>query len=157
MNLVLGSDHRGYQYKAHLVKALQKPGVQIYDVGAFGDQISVDYPEYSRRLAADVNFYQREPSPAFGILVCGSGHGVAMAANRVPGIRAATCRTVEDAIAAREHNNANVVTIGADFTDLNSATRIVRAFIGAVFDGGERHCRRVDMIDQIVDNTPTRF
>jgi ribose 5-phosphate isomerase B len=150
MLIVVGSDHRGFEYKEALSSILEKHSHQAIDVGPYNNQISVDYPEYASRLAAEINYWHNKNHVAFGVLVCGSGIGVAMAANRVPGIRAATCRTITDAKMARLHNNANVVCIGADVTDLNMASVIVRAFIDSPFDGGKRHQRRVDQLDWIV-------
>jgi ribose 5-phosphate isomerase B len=146
MKIVFGNDHRGAEYKKGLMaKVLEWGGLveMTYNVGS-DTADSVDYPTFSKAAADKIN-----EGYNFGVLVCGSGIGIGIAANRYKGVRAATCRSVEDAVMAREHNNANVVCIGADVTDFNVACSIVRAFIETPFDGGDRHVRRVNMIDDL--------
>lgn len=143
--IIIGSDHRGKHLKDIIYTSLSEWNKieTVADVGPFEEE-SVDYPEYARLVAQGVQDMYN-----FGVLVCGSGFGVAIAANRYDGVRAITCRTKHEAFAARLHNNANVVCIGADFTDINAAINIVHQFITAPFDGGERHVRRVEMIDEL--------
>lgn len=146
MKVVFGNDHRGAQYKKDLmIKVMEWDGLveQTFNVGS-DTADSVDYPKFSADAARVLN-----NSHDFGVLICGSGIGIGIAANRHKGVRAATCRSVEDAVMSREHNDANIVCIGADVTDFNAACAIVKAFIETPFDGGDRHQRRIDMIDDL--------
>lgn len=144
MNIFIGSDHRGWLLKNLAITApISFPeDWKFVDCGPVERVESYDYPESAHEVAKRVS----EIEDSFGVLICGSGIGVAITANKTPGIRAATCRTVEDAFGTRSHNNANVVCIGADVTDMNSAFNIIRTFINTPFEGG-RHQRRVDMIE----------
>ena len=143
MKLIFGNDHRGVKYKQQLmIKVMEWDGLveQTYNVGS-DKADSVDYPNVSGALADAM------ADGDFGVLICGSGIGISIAANRYTGIRAATIRTVEDAVMAREHLDANVVCIGADVSDFNRVCAIIKAFITTPFTGEERHQRRVDLID----------
>ena len=135
--IYIASDHRGMKLKKLLLGV-----IEASDRGPFNDE-SVDYPVYARKVADVIAI---EPDHRRGILICGSGIGVAMAANKIPGIRAATCRTVADAVGTRLHNDANIVCIGADVTNPNDAFDIVQAFLTTEFEGG-RHQIRVDLIE----------
>lgn len=142
MNLIIASDHRGAQLQTILAKYFSEQmnmTVRVCTVNI----APVDYPDVSRDVASPISqgHYDR------GILICGSGLGVAIAANRYPRVRAVTCRSADDAIAARTHNDANVLCLGADFTDVNAAMRIARAFMETTFDGDERHMRRIEKIE----------
>jgi ribose 5-phosphate isomerase B len=143
MRIALGADHAGYELKDKIREHLKLRGIDVRDKGTnSGD--SVDYPDYARLVARDV----KQGRADLGILVCGSGIGMSMAANKVPGIRAATVSTEHEAQVSREHNNANVLALGARITPADQALKIVDAWLAAVFAGG-RHQRRVEKIAAI--------
>lgn len=135
----LASDHAGLALKAHLVRILSEKGLDVADDGTRTPE-SCDYPLYAHKLCAAV-----EREGCLGILICGTGIGMSMAANRHPGIRAALCTSELQASLARRHNNANVLCLGARITGMELAQAIVEAFLGGSFEGG-RHQRRVDML-----------
>ena len=138
--IALGSDHGGFDLKEKLKPYLQELGYEVRDFGCFSET-SVDYPDYARAVAESVS--KRE---AFGgIMIDGAGIGSCMVANKVPGIRAAMCYDVNSAINSREHNNANVLTLGGRILDLALAKEIVKTWLETPF-GGDRHQRRVDKI-----------
>ena len=143
MRIALASDHAGYVEKEQLKPLLNELGVEFEDLGTVSED-SVDYPEYARKVAEKVSHGEVEQ----GLLVCGSGTGMAIAANKVPGVRAAVAWTPEIARLAREHNNANVLSIGARVTPPDDIAKIVRAWFDAKFEGG-RHERRVEGITKI--------
>jgi ribose 5-phosphate isomerase B len=140
MRVALGADHAGYQLKDQIKQHLQLQGIDVRDEGTSSPE-SVDYPDYARAVARDV----REQRADLGILVCGSGIGMAIAANKVDGIRAANVSTEYEAQMSREHNNANVLALGARIINPDEAFRIVDKWLGAQFAGG-RHERRVEKI-----------
>lgn len=143
MRIALASDHAGYAEKEHLKPLLKELGVDFEDLGTASDE-SVDYPEYARKVAEKVSKGDVEQ----GLLVCGSGTGMAIAANKVPGVRAAVAWTADVARLAREHNDANVLSLGARVTPPDELPKIVRAWFDAKFAGG-RHQRRVEEISKI--------
>lgn len=138
--VAIGGDHAGYDYKASLVKYLEEKGFQLKDMGTY-DNKSVDYPDFAHPVARAVE--KREVSS--GILLCGSGNGVAITANKHQGIRAAICWLPELAKLARQHNNANVICIPCRFVSLETAKEMVDIFLNTSFEGG-RHQNRVDKI-----------
>jgi ribose 5-phosphate isomerase B len=140
MRIALGADHAGYELKDKIREHLKSRGIDVRDKGTNSGE-SVDYPDFARLVARDVNQGRAD----LGILVCGSGIGMSMAANKVPGVRAATVSTEHEAQVSREHNNANVLALGARITPADQALKIVDAWLAAVFAGG-RHQRRVDKI-----------
>jgi ribose 5-phosphate isomerase B len=140
MRIALASDHAGYAEKEQLKPLLKDLGVDFEDLGTASDA-SVDYPEYARKVAEMVSHGDAEQ----GLLVCGSGIGMAIAANKVPGVRAAVAWNEETARLAREHNDANVLSIGARVTPADEIPKIVRAWFSAKFAGG-RHAQRVEKI-----------
>jgi len=143
MRIALASDHAGYAEKEQLKPLLKDLGVEFEDLGTVSED-SVDYPEYARKVAGKVSHGEVEQ----GLLVCGSGTGMAIAANKVAGVRAAVAWTPEIARLAREHNDANVLSIGARVTPAGEIPNIVRAWFDAKFAGG-RHERRVEEITKI--------
>ena len=145
MIVSIGSDHAGFVYKEAIKAMLVDDGYDVVDVGT-NDAASVDYPEYGVAAARVVQSGKAE----FGVLVCGSGIGIEIAANKVDGIRAANCVTVEMAQTARAHNNANIVAIGQRLINLELAKEIVRTFLNTPFEGG-RHERRVEKIHTLGD------
>jgi ribose 5-phosphate isomerase B len=143
MRIALGADHAGVHVKEAIKTYLEGAGHTITDAGTWSEE-SVDYPDYAKKVAEAVAHGEAE----LGILSCGSGIGMAMAANKVPGIRAAVVNDLITARAAREQNNANVVAIGGRLVDGTQAVEIVRAFLAAAFKGG-RHQRRIDKIAEM--------
>ncbi len=137
----MGSDHAGYDVKARVLDHLRERGYAVIDHGAWSGD-SVDYPDFIHPVAGDVT----SGEASFGVIMCGSGSGAAMTANRHRGIRAAICWTDELARLARQHNNANVLSIPARFVDIDTALSMTDAFLSAEFEGG-RHTRRVDKIE----------
>ncbi len=140
MNIAIGCDHAGYEYKEKLIKHLEKKGFSIQDYGTHSKD-SVDYPDFVHPVAKRVSSGKSK----FGILICGSGNGVSMTANKHKKIRAALCWTTELASLARQHNNANILSIPARFVDRRTATLMVNKFLSTDFEGG-RHKRRVKKI-----------
>jgi ribose 5-phosphate isomerase B len=143
MKVALGADHAGYEEKERLKPVLKELGIEFEDFGAVSTD-SVDYPDFAAKVArkvADGEFDQ-------GLLVCGSGTGMAIAANKVHGVRAAVAWNEETARLAREHNDANVLAVGARTTPENEIPKIVRAWFETKFAGG-RHQRRVEKISEL--------
>lgn len=143
MKIAIAADHAGYEEKEQLKPLLDELGIQYEDLGTVSPE-SVDYPDYARKVADEVASGHVDQ----GLLVCGSGTGMAIAANKVPGVRAAVAWNEEIARLAREHNDANVLSLAARFTPFEEISRIVRAWFAAKFDGG-RHSRRVQKIREI--------
>lgn len=143
MKIAIASDHAGFEEKERLKPLLNELGIEFEDLGTVSTE-SVDYPDYARKVAEEVAQGKVEQ----GLLVCGSGTGMAIAANKVPGVRAAVAWSEEIARLAREHNDANVLALGARTTPTEELPGIVRAWFGAKFDVG-RHARRVDKIREI--------
>ncbi len=140
MTIAIGCDHAGPVYKKKILDILEEQNITVIDKGTHtGD--SVDYPDFAHPVAQLVDRGEAD----LGILICGSGNGVAMTANKYSKVRAALCWTTEIAALARQHNNANVITIPARFTSEWQATEIVKTFLSSEFEGG-RHGRRVDKI-----------
>lgn len=140
MKIAIGGDHAGFEYKQNLIQLLEVAGHEVKDFGPFSDA-SVDYPDFAHPLAASVESGANE----IGILICGSGNGVAITANKHQQIRAALCWTVELGALARQHNNANVLCLPARFISFEDATAITNTFIATAFEGG-RHQNRVQKI-----------
>lgn len=139
--ILLGADHAGYPLKSELAEHLSQLGYRPMDLGTDSPD-SVDYPDFARRLAEAI----LEGRAARGVLVCGAGIGMAMAANRYPGVRAANCLTQEMAALAREHNDANVLCLGGRLLHSAEAKKILWTFLDTPFGGG-RHQRRVAKMD----------
>src|SRR5690606_17378227 len=144
VRVYLGSDHAGYELKAYLANQLGSQGYDVVDVGPHHYDPDDDYPIYCLHTAA-----RAVAAPgSLGVVMGGSGNGEQIAANKVPGVRAALAWSVETAVLAREHNNANVIGIGARMHTLAAAAEIVTAFLTASFPGAERHVRRVAQITE---------
>ena len=141
----IGADHGGFELKEIVKKHLHDAGVRIVDLGTFTND-SVDYPDVAREVAEKVAEYDVN----FGILICGSGTGVCIAANKYKGIRAANAESLEIAKLAREHNNANVLCMGGRFIAPELALKMVDTFLNTPFSNEERHVRRVDKVNQIL-------
>ncbi|HXE91518.1 MAG TPA: ribose 5-phosphate isomerase B [Terriglobales bacterium] len=143
MKIALGADHAGYELKEQLRKLLADRGIEVRDQGT-NSADSVDYPDYARKVAEEVAAHRAD----FGILVCGSGIGMAIAANKVPGVRAAHVTSEYEAQVSREHNDANVLALGGRTLDPSTAWKLVEKWLATPFAGG-RHQRRVEKIAQI--------
>ena len=142
MKIAIASDHAGFDLKEHIKKALESFHVPYHDYGPEGTE-SVDYPDYAAVVAQRVQDGDR------GILCCGTGIGMSIAANKFHGVRAALCKDVYTAQMSREHNDSNILVLGArTMTDLNEVTSIVQAWLETEFGGG-RHQRRVDKIKSL--------
>ena len=137
MKISIGSDHAGYILKDFIVDYLKQNKHTITDFGCNSAE-SVDYPDYAHKVCVD--FIHKKSN--YGILICGTGIGMSMAANKVAGVRAALCKDVYSAEMTRKHNNANILCLGARNTDPNIITAIVDAFLNTDFEGG-RHETRV--------------
>ena len=140
LKIAIGGDHAGFEYKKMLTQFLEERGYEVKDFGPFSDA-SVDYPDHVHPLAKAINNKEIES----GILICGSGNGVAMTANKYPHVRAALCWLPELAKLSREHNDANILCIPARFVNEKTAEEMVGLFLDTKFEGG-RHQARVDKI-----------
>lgn len=144
MRIALGSDHGGYNLKQALIPFLQARDIHVADAGTNNSADSVDYPDFAERVALLVSHAEADA----GILICGTGIGISIAANKVPGIRAALVTDVFMARMAREHNNANILVLGGRVLDEQKACDLVGAWLDAAFEGG-RHQGRLDKIAEI--------
>lgn len=140
MKIAIGNDHAGTEYKFEIIKLLESRGITVTNYGT-NENSSVDYPDFVHPVAKDVN----EKKVDFGILVCGSGNGVSMTANKYPNVRAGLCWTKEITELTRQHNDANVLSIPARYTSVAQALAMVETFLDTTFEGG-RHQNRVDKI-----------
>lgn len=140
MKISIGNDHAGPEYKKAIVQYLESKGHQVTNYGT-DTETSVDYPDFGHPVASDVE----EGKADYGIVICGSGNGIAMTVNKHAGVRAGLCWTKEIAYLTRLHNDANVVSIPARYTSIQQAIEIVETFLETAFEGG-RHQNRVDKI-----------
>jgi ribose 5-phosphate isomerase B len=143
MKIAIGADHAGFDLKEKVRKRLEQQGHQVVDEGTLNTD-SVDYPDFAAKVAHDV----AEKRVDKGVLVCGSGIGMAISANKVAGVRAASINSVEEVKVSREHNDLNVLAIGSRFTPEPKAYEIVETFLNTQFAGG-RHAQRVSKIAEI--------
>jgi len=146
MRVAIGSDHAGYDQKERLKAYLAQEGHEVVDLGTTSASESVDYPDFAEKVARSVAAGETER----GVLVCGTGIGMAMAANKVDGVRAANVTDPQFAGLAREHNDANVVAVSGRFVPVEVNQEILDVFLGTSF-GGDRHQRRVDKIGGLED------
>jgi len=146
MQIYIASDHAGYEMKKELKEYLQAKDIKVTDLGSFSGEDSVDYPDLTREVVEKVLEYPG----TLGIMICGTGQGSAMAANRFKKIRAALCDSEYLAEMARAHNHANVLCLGARVIDVNLAKKITDKFLSTQPDMDERHKRRVEKIDKNV-------
>ncbi len=140
MNVIIGSDHAGYELKELIKEQLKQRGINYKDVGPFSEE-SVDYPDFGHQVAKEVDSGEIEK----GIVICGSGNGINMTVNKYKNVRAALSWKPEIAKLAREHNNANILTLPARFISSEEALEILKMFLETDFEGG-RHERRVNKI-----------
>ena len=141
MSIGVASDHAGYELKTKVIKHLERKGCVVHDFGTDSAE-SVDYPDYAHKLAGAVE----SGSCHFGIAICGSGNGVNMTVNHHRKVRGALCWTPEIAALARQHNDANIISLPARFIEASIALQMVDVFLSTDFEGG-RHQRRVEKID----------
>ena len=140
--IAIGSDHGGFALKQEIIKHLEARGLEYKDYGTYSDA-SCDYPIYGKAVAHAVADGECEK----GILICGTGIGISITANKVPGIRAAVCTDCFTAEATRQHNDANILALGGRVVGAGLALRIVDTFLDTPFSGEERHIRRISMIE----------
>ena len=140
-NITIASDHAGYDLKNYLVKEIINMGFKVIDLGTNSND-SVDYPDFAKMAVKNI----LEKKSDVAVLICGSGIGMSMTANRFKGIRSALCRDVNDAKLARQHNNANILTLPGRQIDVDEAKNCFKIFINTSFEGG-RHKKRVEKID----------
>jgi len=140
MKIIIGSDHAGYKLKEEIKKYVSSLGYEVEDKGTDSEE-STDYPIYAEKVGKEINKCNSE-----GILICGTGLGMCMAANKVKGVRAALAYNEDAAKMAKEHNNANVLCLGAREFKLEDAKKITKKFLETKFSKGERHQRRIDEI-----------
>ena len=143
MRIVIGSDHRGVEAKRRLVASLRGLGHDLQDLGTEGAE-SVDYPDFAAQVGTTVSRGQAD----FGILICGTSIGMCIAANKVRGVRAASCQDLITAEMSRRHNDANVLCLSADLLGEELMDRMVRVWLDTPFEGG-RHARRLEKIAKI--------
>lgn len=142
--IAIGSDHAGYDLKKEIIKHLESKGYAVKDVGTNSGGCSVDYPDYAVLVAQAINSGECEK----GILVCGTGIGISIAANKIPGIRAALCTNTYMARMSVEHNNANILALGSRVIGVGTALDIVDVWLEASFAGG-KHAKRVEKITML--------
>jgi RpiB/LacA/LacB family sugar-phosphate isomerase len=144
MKIFIGADHRGFQLKKKMVEELKGLGHQVTDVGAFDENTSCDYPPIALEVAREVIRH----AGSRGILLCMTGIGHSIAANKVPGVYAALVYNKEAALLSRQHNDSNVLVLGSKFVDEKNMMEIVKAWLSTEFEGG-RHLRRKEQIQKI--------
>ena len=138
--ICIASDHAGFKLKNQILDFLIRRNVSVIDLGPYKDN-SVDYPDFAKKISRRVISKKSD----IGILVCGSGTGMAISANKIKGIRAAVCYNLKSTRLSRQHNNANIIAIGSRMTKKNTALQLVSIFLETRFEGG-RHLRRVNKI-----------
>ena len=139
----IGSDHGGFHLKQVIIKYLKENNIEFKDYGCY-DENSVDYPNYAKAVGNDVANKTLEK----GILICGTGIGISIAANKIKGVRCALCGDVFSAKATREHNDANILAMGERVVGQGLALEIVKAFLETPFSKGERHIKRINLIEE---------
>jgi ribose 5-phosphate isomerase B len=150
MKIVIASDHAGYNYKSALIELLKSMGHTVQDIGTDSCK-SVDYPDFAEKGAKIVACGEAD----IGIMVCGSGIGMDIVANKIKGIRSAVCWNEATARVAREHNSANILCLGERFLSLDQCIEIVKTFINTPLSHEERHIRRVNKIMEIEERNRT--
>ena len=143
MRIAIGSDHAGFELKGKLIAFLKEQGLEVVDCGCNGPE-SVHYPVYGKAVAEKVQKGEAD----FGLLICFTGIGMSMVANRYPGVRAALCRSCDEALMTRLHNDANILVLGAKYTFQPDAFSIAMMFFKTPFSGEERHALRIKMIEK---------
>jgi len=142
--IAIACDSAGLNIKSEIIAFLNKQGLEYTDFGTY-DELPVDYPSFAQKVANSI----LNGECGKGILICGTGNGISMAANRFHGIRAAICHDTFTAEAARSHNDANIISFGARVITAETALKCLKIFLATPFSGEERHTRRIDMIDKL--------
>jgi ribose 5-phosphate isomerase B len=145
MRVAVAFDHRGVKLRGRLLEVLNELGHEAVDLGTESDRERIDYPDKAREIGNAIATGSAER----GVLVCGSGVGASIAASKLPGIRAAVCHDVYSAHQGVEHDDMNVLCLGSEVVGAELAADLVRAFLNAQFDGGERYVRRLEKIEQM--------
>ena len=145
--IAIGSDHGGYQLKLAVIDYLRETGYEFYDFGCYEDK-SVHYPDYAHKVGRAVVNHEYD----CGILICGTGIGMSIAANKIKGIRAALCHDVFSARMTREHNNSNILTMGGRVIGIGPAREIVKMWLTTDFSRESRHVIRLQKVEEIYDN-----
>ena len=145
MRIAIGADHAGYPLNERVIEELRNAGHELIDFGTHDGSVPDDYPDYAKKVGESI----QSGSTEIGILICGSGVGAAVAANKLRGIRAALCGDTYSGHQSREHDDCNVLCIGARVTGVELALEIVRAFVNARFTGEERHKRRLAKVAEL--------
>jgi ribose 5-phosphate isomerase B len=145
MRVAVAFDHRGVKLRARVLEELERLGHEAVDLGTDTDAVRIDYPDKAREIGEAISAGEAER----GLLVCGSGVGASIAACKLPGIRAAICHDVYSAHQGVEHDDMNVLCLGSEVVGAELAADLVRAFLEARFDGGERYIKRLEMIEQM--------
>jgi len=143
--IAIGADHGGYPLNERIIEELRQAGHELIDFGTHDGTVPDDYPDYAVKVGQAIQTAQAE----IGIIICGSGVGAAVAANKLVGIRAALCGDTYSGHQSREHDDCNVLCLGARITGVELALEIVRAFVAARFTGEERHLRRLRKVAEI--------
>ena len=141
--IAIGSDHGGYELKQHIMQFLKNKGIEYKDFGCMTEE-SCDYPDYAKAVTQSIISKECDK----GILICGTGIGISIAANKVKGIRAALCHDCFSAEATRLHNNANILAMGGRIVGQELAIKILDTFLKTEFSNDERHIRRINKIEQ---------
>ncbi|MDR1609561.1 MAG: RpiB/LacA/LacB family sugar-phosphate isomerase [Holosporales bacterium] len=145
-SVAIAADHRGYRLKVDVVKAVTLSGYNVIDYGTEDDGTIVDYPDYAEMVAT----YVQETQDAFGVLICNSGVGMAIAANKLHGIRAVFCDRLDIVKLAREHNDANVICLGSAFTSAEYAVQCIDLFATTAHQTNTRYSTRIEKIDRLM-------
>lgn len=148
MHVIVGADHRGFKLKNELKEWLNSQGYEIEDVGPEAYDKRDDYPDFALKVAEKIK------NEDLGIVICGSGVGMAVAANKVPGIRAGLVHDPAMARVAREHDDLNVLALGSDFISVDQAKEVVKTWLETKYSGEERHTRRIKKIEEYERQTP---
>lgn len=143
--IIIGSDHAGFRLKEDIKTFFDKHGYSYVDVGTYNDEKKVDYPDYAKKVAVQVAKNKGDK----GILICGTGVGMCIAANKIKGIRAAVCYDVKTAKQSREHGDVNVLCLGGRVTKIETAVKIVNVWLNTKFSNIERHKRRIEKIKRL--------
>ena len=145
MRIAIGADHAGYPLNERVIEELRNAGHELIDFGTHDGSVPDDYPDYAKKVGESI----QSGSTEIGILICGSGVGAAVAANKLRGIRAAPCGDTYSGHQSREHDDCNVLCVGARVTGVELALEIIRAFVNARFTGEERHKRRLAKVAEL--------
>jgi ribose 5-phosphate isomerase B len=145
VKVAVAFDHRGFKLRGPVIESVREAGHEVVDLGVHTDAVRVDYPDTARDIGMAIRRYDAQR----GVLVCGSGVGASIAASKIPGIRAAICHDTYSAHQGVEHDDMNVLCLGSEVIGAELTGELVRTFLGAKFDGGERYVRRLEKIEEM--------